>query len=185
MEEHKTNLKLLPDDSQRLSNLCGQLHEHIKIIERALMVNIQQRGNVFCLCGAKAAVNHGCEILESLYKFTESGNIFHPQTIHLAIHEIRQAETTDRENEDPNQPSENITLIKTSKASVKPRGAHQKEYVKNIRKNDISFGIGPAGTGKTYLAVACAVEALMGGNVNRILLVRPAVEAGEKTSPKK
>ena len=178
MEEYKTNLKLFPDSSQRLSNLCGRLNEHIKLIEHALSLSIQQRGNIFYLSGSETTVNDGCKILESLYKLTESGKLIHPQLIHLTIHEIQQLEIKGDPASD--QPSESITLIKTSKSSVKPRGKHQKEYVENIRKNDISFGIGPAGTGKTYLAVACAVEALMNGNVNRILLVRPAVEAGEK-----
>ena len=180
MEEHKTDLRLLPDNSQRLSNLCGRLNEHIKIIERALSLSIQQRGNIFYLSGPQAEVSDGCRILESLYKSTESGKLIHPQMIHLAIHEIRQPEIKNDTNTASNQSSDSTILIKTSKASVKPRGEHQKEYVKNIQTNDISFGIGPAGTGKTYLAVACAVEALMSSNVNRILLVRPAVEAGEK-----
>ena len=179
MEEHKTNLKLLPDNSQRLSNLCGRLNEHIKIIERTLSLSVQQRGNMFYLSGTEIAVKEGCQTLESLYKLTESEKLIHPQMVHLTIHEIRQPKIKDADTAS-NQPSEGIALIKTSKTSVKPRGEHQRKYVERIRKNDISFGIGPAGTGKTYLAVACAVEALMSGNVNRILLVRPAVEAGEK-----
>ena len=112
---------------------------------------------------------------ESLYKSTESGSLIHPKMVHLAIHEAQQSEA-----EVNNRTSKSTSLIRTSKASVKPRGEHQQLYVKNIQKKDISFGIGPAGTGKTYLAVACAVESLMSGSANRILLVRPAVEAGEK-----
>ena len=180
MEDLKTNLTLLPDNSQRLSNLCGRLNENIKIIENTLSLRIQQRGNVFCLQGTKKAIRDGCQVLESLYRLTESGKLIHPQMINLTIHEIRQHEAIDDVDPVSERSTENFTLIKTSKTSVKPRGQHQKNYVKNIRKNDISFGIGPAGTGKTYLAVACAVEALLNGNVNRILLVRPAVEAGEK-----
>ena len=180
MEDLKLNLELLPDNSQRLSNLCGRLNENIKTIERTLSLRIQQRGNVFCLKGAKTAINDGCQVLKSLYSLTESGKLIHPQMINLTVHEIRHHEAKSDTDPDSNRSSENSMLIKTSRTSVKPRGQHQKNYVKNIRKNDISFGIGPAGTGKTYLAVACAVEALMNGNVNRILLVRPAVEAGEK-----
>ena len=175
MEDHKTSLTLLPDNAQRLSNLCGHLNEHIKQIESGLSLNIQQRGNTFLFSGSTAATKNGCHILESLYKSTESGSLIHPKMVHLAIHEAQQSEA-----EVNNPTSKSTSLIRTSKASVKPRGEHQQLYVKNIQKKDISFGIGPAGTGKTYLAVACAVESLMSGSANRILLVRPAVEAGEK-----
>ena len=180
MEDLKTNLELLPDNSQRLSNLCGRLNENIKVIERTLSLRIQQRGNIFYLYGPEKAVNDGCHVLQSLYQLTESGKLIHPQMINLTIHEIRQREAKDDVDPVSGRSTKNFTLIKTSRKSVKPRGQHQNNYVKNIRENDISFGIGPAGTGKTYLAVACAVEALLNGNVNRILLVRPAVEAGEK-----
>ena len=180
MEDLKTNLELLPDNPQRLSNLCGRLNENIKIIERTLSLRIQQRGNIFCLHGPQKAISDGCQVLEFLYRLTESRKLIQPQIVNLTIHEIRQNETKDDIDPVSERSTDNFGLIKTSRTSVKPRGHHQNNYVKNIRKNDISFGIGPAGTGKTYLAVACAVEALINGNVNRILLVRPAVEAGEK-----
>ncbi len=178
MTTKTASVKLIPDNMKRLSNLCGRLNEHIRQIESNLTLNIQQRGNTFHLSGSSDAISNGREILESLYEMTESGNLLSPNIIHLALSEFKQKEVSDK-NIDPLESIKNL-LIKTPKASVKPRGMHQNQYITNIRKNDINFGIGPAGTGKTYLAVACAVESLAKENINRVLLVRPAVEAGEK-----
>lgn len=167
------SLTLVPDNAQRLANLCGRLNEHIHQIETHLALKIQQRGNVLHLSGTESAILDGRYVLESLYHATDN-NILSPKLIHLALQEglPSQAETNTIEEE--------IFFIKTPKTSVKPRGKHQREYVKSIQQHDINFGIGPAGTGKTYLAVACAVHALAKEQVNRVLLVRPAVEAGEK-----
>lgn len=173
MTSQTLSLTLIPDNAQRLSNLCGRLNEHIQQIETDLTLSIQQRGNVFQLSGSEAAIANGCHILESLYLATETETVLNPGMVHLALQEVRSDDSLERrENND--------LLIKTPKSSVKPRSSHQKQYVKSIRQHDINFGIGPAGTGKTYLAVACAVEALQKEKVNRVLLVRPAVEAGEK-----
>lgn len=174
MSSHTLNLTLVPDNAQRLANLCGRLNEHIHQIESFLALKIQQRGNVFQLSGTEAAISDGCHVLESLYEATDRGNVLSPNLVHLALQESlpshAEASTSDEE----------IFLIKTPKTSVKPRGKHQREYARSIQQHDINFGIGPAGTGKTYLAVACAVKALAKEQVNRLLLVRPAVEAGEK-----
>ncbi|MDG2421037.1 MAG: PhoH family protein [Gammaproteobacteria bacterium] len=178
MTTETISVKLIPDNMKRLSNLCGRLNEHIRQIESTLALNIQQRGNTFHLSGSSDAISNGYKILESLYEMTESGNLLSPNIIHLVLSEFKQKEASDK-NIDPLESVKNL-LIKTPRASVKPRGMHQNQYIINIRKNDINFGIGPAGTGKTYLAVACAVEALAKENINRVLLVRPAVEAGEK-----
>lgn len=172
------SLKLMPDNMQRLSNLCGRLNENIKQIESSLALTITQRGNTFLLSGSQDAISNGCRILESLYKATESGALLSPNLIHLTLREYGQGALS-KQSEDSFEEEKKL-LIKTPKASVKPRGSHQNSYVANIRKNDINFGIGPAGTGKTFLAVACAVEALSKERINRVLLVRPAVEAGEK-----
>ena len=174
MTTHTLSLTLLPDNAQRLSNLCGRLNEHIHQIESHLSLSIQQRGNIFQISGNELATADAGYILETLYQTTSQGNLLSPNLVHLALQETL-----------PSAPSENGSefeqlLIKTPKSSVKPRGKHQCDYVRGIHQHDINFGIGPAGTGKTYLAVACAVEALLKEEVSRILLVRPAVEAGEK-----
>ena len=170
MTESILNLTLTPDNAQRLAILCGRLNEHLRQIEQTLEVKIQHRGNNFQLSGAPSAVENGSDILQSLYQATAGGADINPRTVYLALQEAGN------ERSDEDQP----LLIKTPRSSIKPRSRHQKEYVKGIQSHDVNFGIGPAGTGKTYLAVACAVEALVQEKVNRILLVRPAVEAGEK-----
>ena len=172
------SLKLMPDNMQRLSNLCGRLNENIKQIESSLELTITQRGNTFLLSGSQDAISNGCLILESLYNATESGALLNSNLIHLTLREYGQG-TLSEKSEDSFEEEQKL-LIKTPKASVKPRGSHQNSYVPNIRKNDINFGIGPAGTGKTYVAVAKALSCLLEGKVNKIVLSRPAVEAGEK-----
>lgn len=172
MTTHTLSVTLLPDNARRLSNLCGRLNEHIHQIEKFLTLKIQQRGNVFHLSGSERAVADASALLESLYSATGLGTSLSPGAVHLALQEVREA--TEESVSTPE------FLVKTPRVSVKPRGKHQREYVQSIREFDINFGIGPAGTGKTYLAVACAVDALQREQVNRILLVRPAVEAGEK-----
>ena len=184
MATHSLSLTLLPDNAQRLANLCGRLNEHIQQIEAHLALRIQHRGNVFQLSGSETAINGGSQLLESLYRATARGEALSPNQIHLALQEIEeQPALAGNETGDGQEDGQQIDapiLIKTPKGSVKPRGRHQRDYVRSIQRHDINFGIGPAGTGKTYLAVACAVEALMTERVSRLLLVRPAVEAGEK-----
>jgi phosphate starvation-inducible PhoH-like protein len=174
-------LVLEPDNTHRLANLCGHLNEHLQQIEKSLAVKIQQRGNAFNLSGSKNAVESGRHLLNRLYTATGSGDGVNPDVVHLALKEVQNklpstAEKTEQTRFDVDKP----LILKTPNTSVKPRGQHQLDYVESIQRFDINFGIGPAGTGKTYLAVACAVEALMQERVQRLLLVRPAVEAGEK-----
>ena len=174
-------LVLEPDNTHRLANLCGHLNDHLQQIEKSLAVKIQQRGNAFNLSGSKNAVESGRHLLNRLYTATGSGDGVNPDVVHLALKEVQNklpstAEKTEQTRFDVDKP----LILKTPNTSVKPRGQHQLDYVESIQRFDINFGIGPAGTGKTYLAVACAVEALMQERVQRLLLVRPAVEAGEK-----
>ncbi|HCS26700.1 MAG TPA: PhoH family protein [Spongiibacteraceae bacterium] len=138
-------------------------------------VRIGVRGDTFSLEGAEAAVAETRRLIESLYRECEQGVQLSREKIHLHMQDAgidlpREAEATVAP----------ISLIRTKQITVKPRGKNQQLYVRAIKHNDINFGVGPAGTGKTYLAVACAVEALLAQDVERILLVRPAVEAGEK-----
>lgn len=186
-EKYTERLVLEPENAYRLANLCGHLNEHIQQIEKSLALKIQHRGNVFQLSGSRDAVEDASRVLDTLYQATETGNTLNPDTVHLTLKEndLDHGSDAGQQAEEPSGESfesrgGQSSLIKTPLASIKPRGGHQRRYVEAIRDMDINFGIGPAGTGKTYLAVACAVEALIQDRVKRVLLVRPAVEAGEK-----
>jgi phosphate starvation-inducible PhoH-like protein len=176
MNEHPDTLDLLlePEDNERLRNVCGQLDEHLRQLESRLGIEISNRGNFFRLFGDTRAVQTGSEVLQNLYEVTEKETLS-PARVHLFLQEpgIDQLLTPD-EGRVPE------TVIKTRRGMVRPRGQNQAEYVHRVMTHDINFGVGPAGTGKTYLAVACAVDALERDQIRRILLVRPAVEAGEK-----
>lgn len=161
---------LAPVDNQRLAALCGQFNAHIKQIEDRLGVQIASRGGHFSVSGHPAQANRAEEVLRALYTATADGPGVSSSDVHLALRHVPPLkEKTDSD-----------IIIRTRKASVRGRNPHQRAYLKSILCHDISFGIGPAGTGKTYLAVACATRALEKGDVNRIVLVRPAVEAGER-----
>ncbi len=175
------HLTLVPDSAVRLANLCGRHDEHIRQIETHLSVKILHRGNDFQVSGSDYAVSAAVSTLKALYDSTSDGEALNPNGVHLALSEYNSAANPQSDSSlEATSETPNAFLIRTPKSSVKPRSRHQREYVESIRRHDINFGIGPAGTGKTYLAVACAVEALVSERVNRILLVRPAVEAGEK-----
>ena len=173
-------LTLEPNDAHRLAALCGQLDSHIRQIEERLNVEIHHRGNVFSFKGKNAKTQVAASIIKQLYAETESGQDLTPDDVHLMIQESRMDSNTATVGKEIEDAAAAASVIKTKKATVRPRGGNQQAYVNAVRCNDINFGIGPAGTGKTYLAVACAVEALIKDDVERILLVRPAVEAGEK-----
>jgi phosphate starvation-inducible protein PhoH and related proteins len=177
-DNQSCRLHLKPENPQRLASLCGRLNEHIQQIENRLNIKIQNRGSMFTLHGDPATTTIASQILEGLYLLTDNNESLSPDQIHLIIQEHLNIENSDQNIQE--QPQQDVQLIRTPKCSIKPRSHHQNEYVRAIMRNDINFGIGPAGTGKTYLAVACAVEALVNDRVGRILLVRPAVEAGEK-----
>lgn len=171
-------ITLEPVDNQRLSSLCGPFDDNIKQIERRLGVEITYRSNTFKVLGDPLQANGASELLKLLYIETQpvKGSIpsLEPNQVHLAIQEakcLERAEAGDYGKE---------VHIKTKRGVIKPRNPNQSQYVTNVVNHDITFGIGPAGTGKTYLAVACAVDALERQEVRRILLTRPAVEAGEK-----
>lgn len=180
-------LKLEPADSSRLAKLCGQFDEHLRQIEDKLEVQIANRGNAFQLTGHPNQVSAASDVLSKLYKDTLTNRYLTPDDVHLMLREslmnpeLSQSVQSAHQEAAPAADHEATELgIRTRKGMIKPRGENQKAYVREIMRNDINFGIGPAGTGKTYLAVACAVEALESEQVRRILLVRPAVEAGEK-----
>ena len=164
---------LEPDDSIQLATLCGPFDAHLKQIENRLGITIQNRGNQFQISGEESLANAAGKLLSQLYREVRDGTTVTAEMVHLFLQESGIEDLL-------KSVPENISIIETRKKSIKARGRNQKAYVQAIRDQDISFGIGPAGTGKTFLAVACAVEAMENENVRRILLVRPAVEAGEK-----
>ena len=167
---------LEPDNSRQLATLCGPFDAHLKQIEKRLDVTIRNRGHEFELIGESGRVRTAENLLTALYRQAEKNPGLSSNDIHLFLQESGLAALETSEQHDQNDDD----LIFTRKKSIKPRGGNQQRYVRAVRNQDINFGIGPAGTGKTYLAVACAVEALEQEQVKRILLVRPAVEAGEK-----
>ena len=193
------HLKLKPNDSRRLAKLCGQFDEHLHQIESRLDIEIKNRGNDFELSGvSEKALLAAEDVIDHLYAAANRNEIT-PDTVHLQLSEtlnnldIANPDTLPAsatlENQEPSCNESNAACddseaeqlaLATRKGRIKPRGANQKSYVRSVLRHDINFGIGPAGTGKTYLAVAAAVQALEAEEVRRILLVRPAVEAGEK-----
>ena len=169
---HQVTLE--PIDSQQLANLCGPFDSHLRQIETRLGITINNRGNDFQLIGNDELVVAAGELLGQLASEVTSGVNLTSDKVHLFLQESGVEALSDAEVDG------NDFIIATRKKSIKPRGRNQIGYIRAVRSNDINFGVGPAGTGKTYLAVACAVEALEQEQVRRILLVRPAVEAGEK-----
>lgn len=171
---HK-NFHLTPVDNHRLANLCGQFDEHLRQIERCLHVEIHNRGHHFQISGNEQNAGNASHLVRRLYDETAKDAALTPEKIHLFLREIAAPSSLIADKEPP---MAQITLMRH--APIKPHSANQERYIQNILSHDINFGIGLAGTGKTYLAVACAVAALEREQISRILLVRPAVEAGEK-----
>jgi phosphate starvation-inducible PhoH-like protein len=163
---------LEPLDNQRLANLCGQADEHLRQIERGLGVEISNRGNRFRIIGDGPSVQAAAKVIIRLYDNADENSVTSTR-VHLLLQEIDHQEYISSEGQEE-------VLIRTRHGVIKGRSPRQIRYLHHILTHDISFGIGPAGTGKTYLAVACAVEALEKERVQRLLLVRPAVEAGER-----
>lgn len=162
--------ELTPADNTRLAGLCGQYNTHLKQIEDHLGVEISNRGNQFVISGASDAVNHAERVLEKLYAETAESVQIPSDRVHMSLSQLSNGD----DNIEPE------FSIRTKKATVNAQNSRQRHYLRNIMRHDINFGIGPAGTGKTYLAVASATEALASDRVDRIILVRPAVEAGER-----
>jgi len=191
-KQQSHQLTLAPVDNERQANLCGPMDDHLKTIERRLGVEISYRGSQFKVLGKDAHCIAVVNLLKNLYLETApvkgQNKTITDKMVHLAILEANILEqdgatktpASAKEAADLGANYEKMVTIKTKRGTVKPRNGNQQSYVQNIITNDISFGVGVAGTGKTYLAVACAVDALERQEVRRILLTRPAVEAGEK-----
>ncbi len=171
---------LEPFDNQKLANLAGHLDENYRLIENRLGVEISNRANVFKVSGEANAIEIAEDLLVELYEEITTENSLNAEKLHVHLRSLSQS-LTEKENQPYSSKKQDKHLVITTKrGQIRPRGANQQVYVANILANDITFGIGPAGTGKTYLAVACAVDALERQEVRRIILTRPAVEAGEK-----
>ncbi len=163
--------KLEPTDNERLMNLSGQFDQHLRQLETRLDVTIANRGHDFKVGGLPTKIQVAINLLKELYDVTASETLS-PEKLHLYLQE------SSLDNADGKDVV--YRTIRTKRGMIRGRGANQNHYIRNMQQFDLTFGIGPAGTGKTYLAVACAVEALERDEVRRIILVRPAVEAGEK-----
>jgi phosphate starvation-inducible PhoH-like protein len=167
------SLHLEPDDNERLASLCGQFDEHLRQIERRLGVEIANRGNHFTIIGPERAARAASKVVQSLFDASQE-EVITPERVHLSLQDANIEAMLLAGPE-----AVAVPVFRTKRSIIRPRGANQQRYLSNISQCDINFGIGPAGTGKTYLAVACAVAALEREEVRRLILARPAVEAGE------
>ena len=169
--------QLEPADQDRITSLCGPTNSILKQIEETLDIKIINRGANFKIKGPVSELNIGKTVITKLYSDLEKVSELSPTSVHLYL---REAINNSKREENMENSLVSKSPIKTPNLAIIPNGSHQQEYIETINKRVLTFGIGPAGTGKTYLAVASAVEQLVSGEVEKILLVRPAVEAGEK-----
>ncbi len=170
-KESPKNLILSPPDANVLVRFVGELNGNIKFIEKSFKVKVFQNGNKLKITGHDEDVKLASDALKKLYEAAGKGVEITKETLHLCIQEVKE-DSSSQDYED--------IIIKTPKKTVKPRSINQSKYIQSIKHNEINFGIGPAGTGKTFLAMALAIEFLLDKKVEKIVLIRPAVEAGEK-----
>ena len=170
-KESPKNLILSPPDANVLVRFVGELNGNIKFIEKSFKVKVFQNGNKLKITGHDEDVKLASDALKKLYEAAGKGVEITKETLHLCIQEVKDNSSS--------QDFEDI-IIKTPKKTIKPRSINQSKYIQSIKHNEINFGIGPAGTGKTFLAMALAIEFLLDKKVEKIVLIRPAVEAGEK-----
>ena len=170
-KESPKNLILSPPDANVLVRFVGELNGNIKFIEKSFKVKVFQNGNKLKITGHDEDVKLASDALKKLYEAAGKGVEITKETLHLCIQEVKE-DSSSQDYED--------IIIKTPKKSIKPRSINQSKYIQSIKHNEINFGIGPAGTGKTFLAMALAIEFLLDKKVEKIVLIRPAVEAGEK-----
>ena len=170
-KESPKNLILSPPDANVLVRFVGELNGNIKFIEKSFKVKVFQNGNKLKITGHDEDVKLASDALKKLYEAAGKGVEITKETLHLCIQEVKE-DSSSQDYED--------IIIKTPKKTIKPRSINQSKYIQSIKHSEINFGIGPAGTGKTFLAMALAIEFLLDKKVEKIVLIRPAVEAGEK-----
>ena len=178
MQETQTalrNISLKPSNAERIALFVGELNGNLKLIEKSFSVKIFHKGDEVKITGNEKDIKHASDAILDLYNLTKKNIEISKEAVHLTI----QSHLNLSLSKKPEVIDTDIQ-IRTSKKIIRPRGGNQQSYIKNINKYEINFGIGDAGTGKTYIAVAAAVEALLSDKVQRIVLIRPAVEAGEK-----
>ena len=178
MQETQTalrNISLKPSNAERIALFVGELNGNLKLIEKSFSVKIFHKGDEVKITGNEKDIKHASDAILDLYNLTKKNIEISKEAVHLTI----QSHLNLSLSKKPEVIDTDIQ-IRTPKKIVRPRGGNQQSYIKNINKYEINFGIGDAGTGKTYIAVAAAVEALLSDKVQRIVLIRPAVEAGEK-----
>jgi phosphate starvation-inducible protein PhoH and related proteins len=173
------DLAFEPVDNSRLANFVGPMDENLRHVEERLGVNVRRRGGWVEVSGPEPAALAAEQVLRRLFALSAVESLT-PDRVHLALQEVGMEASSAQEQPPIAARDPEETTIRTQRGGIRGRGPNQRQYLDNIRTNDLIFGIGPAGTGKTYLAVASAVEALQTDRVRRIVLVRPAVEAGER-----
>ena len=178
MQETQTalkNISLKPSNAERIALFVGELNGNLKLIEKSFSVKIFHKGDEVKITGNEKDIKHASDAILDLYNLTKKNIEISKEAVHLTIQSHLNLSLSKKNNVIDSE-----IQIRTPKKIIRPRGSNQQSYIKNINKFEINFGIGDAGTGKTYLAVAAAVEALLNEKVQKIILIRPAVEAGEK-----
>ena len=178
MQETQTalkNISLKPSNAERIALFVGELNGNLKLIEKSFSVKIFHKGDEVKITGNEKDIKHASDAILDLYNLTKKNIEISKEAVHLTIQSHLNLSLSKK-----NDVIDSEIQIRTPKKIIRPRGTNQQSYIKNINKFEINFGIGDAGTGKTYLAVAAAVEALLNEKVQKIILIRPAVEAGEK-----
>ena len=174
-QESYKDISLSPSSADRIAVFVGELNGNIKLIEKTFSVKIFHKGDNIKITGAAKDTKYAAKAIKDLYGLTNKNLELTKETVHLCIqsyHNLRLADKEDKFMEE--------IVIQTPKKIIKSRSRNQQDYLKNIKKYELNFGVGPAGTGKTYLAVAAAVDAFISNKVQKIILIRPAIEAGEK-----
>ena len=174
-QESYKDISLSPSSADRIAVFVGELNGNIKLIEKTFSVKIFHKGDNIKITGAAKDTKYAAKAIKDLYGLTNKNLELKKETVHLCIqsyHNLRLADKEDKFMEE--------IAIQTPKKLIKSRSRNQQDYLKNIKKYELNFGVGPAGTGKTYLAVAAAVDAFISNKVQKIILIRPAIEAGEK-----
>ncbi len=180
MQETQTSLKnisLEPSSADRIALFVGELNGNLKLIEKTFSVKIFHKGDKINITGNEKDIKHASDAILDLYNLTKKNIEISKEAVHLTIQSHLNLSLAKQQKD---QVQMTDIQIKTPRKIVRPRGKNQQDYIKKINNYELNFGVGPAGTGKTYLAVAAAVDALLNDKVERIILIRPAVEAGEK-----